>query len=115
MTAWFWTLSAFSVSLIALFRVGYLLHSFYLGTASLAPGVPIRPMGITLALGITTTASIIFGDSCALIAAVIARLQHRRRLFVLAVLAAILAWVPAIVGGWGFNHVVEVRKLVLSK
>jgi hypothetical protein len=113
--AMLWTMSAFGLSLIALVYVCYLLRIFYLGTAQLATGRPIRPMGITFALGITTTASIVLGDACALIAAVIALAQHQRRLVVIAVLAAISAWVPAIVSGWGFNHVVEVRSLVLSK
>ena len=113
--ALFWTLSAFGVSLIALFYVCYLLRNFYLNTASLTPGTPIRPMGIIFALGITTIASIVFGDACALIAAIIALVRHQRRLIVLAILAAIFAWVPAIVSGWGFKHIVEVRKLVLSK
>jgi hypothetical protein len=113
--ALFWALAAFCVSLIALSRVCYLLRNFYLATASLPTGTQIRPMGLTFALGITSIASILLGEICALVAGIIALVQQRRRLVLLAVLAALLALVPAFVSGWGFNHIVEVRKLVLSK
>ncbi|MDD5170737.1 MAG: hypothetical protein PHN75_18115, partial [Syntrophales bacterium] len=88
---------------------------FYVGTASLAAGTPIRPIGLTAALGLTSIASLVFGDVCALVAAIIAVAQKRRRLVGLAVLAAVSAWVPAFVSGRGFNYIIELHKLFLSK
>ncbi len=113
--ALFLTLSAFSVSLISLFYICYLLRDFYVSTASFAPGTPIRPMGFTFALGVAAIASIVVGDLFALVVGIIALIQRQRRFIVLAILAAISAWVPAIVSNWGFMHIVEIRQLVLSK
>ncbi len=109
-----WTLAAFGLTLVALFRVGYLLWRFHVGTASLSAGAPIRPMGFILALGITSMASVVLGGGCALVGAILAMVQRRRRLLALAVLAALLAWVPAILSGWGFNYIIAMRKLMLS-
>ena len=109
------TVTAFGVSLISLCYVCYLLRNFYMSTASFAPGTPIRPMGFTFALGIPAIASIVFGDLLALIAAIIALIQRPRRFLMLAILVAIFSWVPAIVGNWGFVHIVKIRQLVLSK
>jgi hypothetical protein len=53
----FCLLMACVISVGALLRVAYVLRDFYLGTASLAPGTEIRPMGVTLHLGLAWTAS----------------------------------------------------------
>lgn len=112
--ALFWTLMAFSASLLAVSFVCFFLWRFYTDTASLAAGTPVRPMGLTFVLAVAALGSIVFGDLCALIAAIIAFVRRQWRLVGLAVLAAAFAWAPGVVGSCGFDYVVAVRKLVLE-
>lgn len=104
---------SFAIALLALNHIATALHQFYLDTATLAPGTGVRPMGLTLDIGTTWTASIVFGGGCALIGGIIGLIQRRQSVVVFAILAAILAWIPMLYSWWGFRHVLELRKLIL--
>jgi hypothetical protein len=109
-----WSLAGFGISTLALFRVGYVLREFYLDTASVAAGTEVRPMGVTFHLAIACLASIVFGGICALVGGIIALIQRRWRLFILAFMTGAATWIPSFVTSRGFAYVVEVRKLILE-
>ena len=106
--------AACGVVVVALGLIGYLLHQFYADTASLAPGTEIRPMGVTLFLGLTWTASILFGGGCALAGGIRSIKQRQWILAVCAALAGFSSWIPMVVSNWGFDRVVALRQLVLE-
>jgi hypothetical protein len=112
--SFFWSFTAFGISVFALLCVGYVLREFYLDTASIAAGTEVRPMGVTFQLGIAGTASIFFGGICAFIGGIIALIERRWRLVFLAFLAGVATLIPMFAGSRGFDYVVEVRKLVLE-
>ena len=64
--ALFWILAALTIALLAFLRIAYLLHGFYLETATLAPGTGIRDMALGLGLLVSWGGSILFGSFCAL-------------------------------------------------
>jgi hypothetical protein len=109
-----WTLSAFAVAALALTWVGFTLVGFYRSTASLAPGTEMRPMSVTLSLGLAGTASIVGGGICSLMGVSLSLKQRRWLLALSAVLALALSWAPWFVGSRGFDHVVELRKIILE-
>jgi len=106
--------AACGVVVVALGLIGYLLRQFYADTASLAPGTEIRPMGVTLFLGLTWTASILFGGGCALAGGIRSIKQRHWILAVCATLAGFASWIAMFVSNWGFDRIVALRKLVLE-
>jgi hypothetical protein len=107
-------LASCAIGTLALGYIGYILQRFYVGTASLPPGTEIRPMGVAFHLGLTWTASILFGSACALIGGILSVRQRRWILVAFAVLAGCLSWLPLFVSDWGFDRIVTLRQLVLS-
>lgn len=110
----FWSLTALAISVFVLLRVGYVLREFYLYTSTLAAGTGIRPMGVTLHLGIASIACILVGGICAFFAGIVALNQRRWRLVTLAGIVGVSTWIPMFVSKQGFDYVVEIRKLVLE-
>lgn len=112
--ALFCAFAAGSIGVLALVRVAYVLREFYVGTASLAAGTEIRPMGVDFQLGVAWTASILIGSVCALAGLVAALIQRRWLVACLALFTVLLAWAPMVVSFRGFQYVVSLRKLVLA-
>ena len=109
-----WILASLALTILSLLSITSAIHQFYLDTATLAPGTGIRPMGMEMGVGLTWTASILIGGSCALVGLIIALKQRRWVLVSIAVLAGVLSWVPMFAAGWGIDHVVTLRKLVME-
>lgn len=62
--------------------MAYVLHGFYLDTATVAAGTEIRPMGLTYVILVTAIGSILCGGACALIGGIVGFI-HRRWMLVL--------------------------------
>ena len=110
--ALFWILAAVAIAVLAFLRIAYLLHGFYLETATLAPGTGIRPMGLGLGLLVAWGASILFGCFCALVGGIVSAFQRRWLLVAFAFLVAIFAWFPMFFSSWEFERIVTLRQLV---
>ena len=107
-----WILAALTIALVAFLYIAYLLHGFYLETATLAPGTGIRPMSLGLGLLLSWGGSILFGSFCSLIGGIIGAFQRRWLLVVFAFLAAVFAWLPMFFSSWEFERIVTLRQLV---
>jgi len=110
--ALFWILAALTIALVAFLRIAYLLHGFYLETATLAPGTGIRDMSLGLGLLVSWGGSILFGSFCALVGGIIGAFQRRWLLVAFASLAAVFAWLPMFFSSWEFARIITLRKLV---
>ena len=104
-----------SIMVLALMRIWYVLHIFYLNTASIAPGTPIRPMGLVVACYDPAIGSILVGFICACIGVGMSLSRRSKELATVSVLAAILSWTPLFVAHWGINHVIAARQLVMEE
>ncbi|HEY1170711.1 MAG TPA: hypothetical protein VGH19_05015 [Verrucomicrobiae bacterium] len=107
-----WT--ALAITLLALCRIGYVLRLFYLDTAALAPGTAIRPLGVTYHLAIAWFASLLCGGACAFTGGIFATIQRRWNYLAFALLATGLTLAPLLLSNWGFNHIVQLRQLLLK-
>jgi hypothetical protein len=111
----YWIIAATCIVVSALLCIAFFLHDFYVGSASLAPGTEIRPMGLAAVLGLSGTYSILLGGGFA-IAGFVVSLKQRRWLLALLALAIIASsWSPWILGSWGFDYIVDLRHLVLEE
>jgi hypothetical protein len=99
----------------ALFVEARTLREFYFDTASLAPGAEIRPMGVTFHLGLVEVGGVIFAFLFSLIGVLLSFRNRRWLLLGMALLPFMLALSTIPIGDWGFNHVLELRKLVLEE
>jgi hypothetical protein len=110
----FWIVAAIGIVVAALLVIGFFLHDFYVGTASVAPGTEIRPMGLTAVLGLSWTISILLGGGFAISGFVVSLKQRRWWLAIVALMTIGVTWIPLFVSDHGFDYVVSVRQLVLS-
>jgi hypothetical protein len=111
----FWIAAAIAIVIGALLWIGFFLHDFYVGTASLAPGTEIRPMGLSAVLGLAETISILLGGGFAVTGVVVSLKQRRWWLASVALMTIALTWIPFIVSQRGFDYVVSVHQLVLEE
>jgi len=111
----FWILAAICVILSALLCIALFLHDFYVGSASLAPGTEIRPMGLTAVLGFSGTCSILLGGGLGVAGFVVSLKQRRWWLALVALIVIGLSWTPWKVSYRGFHYVVDLRQLVLEE
>jgi hypothetical protein len=109
-----WIVAAFFVATFSLSAVGYFLRDFYVGTASLAPGTEIRPMGLAGVLCLSWIGSILLGGVFASAGIIMSLMQRRWFLAFIGLLVIAATWIPMFVSRRGFDYVVEVRKLVLE-
>ncbi len=103
------------MTLLALACNGLLLLDFYLGTAHLAPGTGIRPMGWAAAVVVVGFSFIILGGFCALIGFLLSLVRKRWRMSLLAIFVGILAWMPWEVAFRGSRYIAAVRNLVWAE
>ena len=119
--AWIWIsisylviMCSFAITISAFLGIRSSLHQFDMDAASLAPGTPIRPMGMEMGIGLAWTFSLLVGGACALFSGIISLIQRRKLQVILAIVAGIAAWVPMFYSTWGIRHIVELRHLVME-
>lgn len=107
-------ISPWGVALLALLRIAYLLRTFYVDTAHLAPGTEIRPMGLTFQLFLAGFFAACFGAICG-IGGFVACIRSRRWLVAsLTIIAVVINCSIISMSSHWFRYVVDLRKLVLA-
>jgi hypothetical protein len=102
-----------AIGIVAMIREADILWNFYVGTASLAPGTAIRPLGVSFALVSTEIGALLLGSAC-VVPAVALGLRYRSWARIgAAIVAVVLCAIPMVVGTRVFQEIVHMRGLLL--
>lgn len=107
-----WILTALGITVVAVALEGYLLCWFYRYSERLSPGTEFNGFGLTLFLGLTSTASVVFGGVAAFVGAIISLTHRRWRLAALATVAFGGALIPWFTWPWAFRYIMTLRQLI---